>query len=173
MRKSIKIHVIMLRAAAALLILVLITSSIISGRYARYVTTTSGSAEARVAKFVVTQSILHEHERIDQTQTVSMPTIKPGETVQIDIEVLHDTETSVRDIVNIKSLYDNLPLTFSVQEAGTVHSDSATFEAVYLPGNFTKKKYEALITWAPGSNDVDYIGMVDMLVITVTSEQVD
>lgn len=170
MRKSIKIHVIVLRAAAALLILVLITSSIISGRYARYVTTTSGSAEARVAKFVVTQSILHEG--INQTQTVSMPTIVPGGKVQIDIEVLHDTETSVRDIVNIESLYGNLPLTFSVQEAETVKSDSATFEAVYLPGNFTKK-YEALITWKPGSNDVDYIGMVDMLVITVTSEQVD
>lgn len=165
-----KLHVIMLRTAGVLLSLVLLTSSIVSGRFARYVTSAESSANARVAKFVVTQSI--SSKKTGQTQTIPMPEIKPGETVTIDIVVEHDIETTVCNTIEINSMYDNLPLTFRIQEAGTTDTAEVPFTAVYGPGTYTKN-YTANITWTPGSNDLEYIGMVDLLIITVTSEQVD
>jgi len=165
-----KLHVIMLRTAGVLLSLVLLTSSIVSGRFARYVTSAESSANARVAKFVVTQSI--SSKKTGQTQTIPMPEIKPGETVTIDIVVEHDIETTVCNTIEINSMYDNLPLTFRIQDAETAGAGEALFTAVYGPGAFTKT-YNASITWVSDNNDLDYIGMVDLLVITVTSEQVD
>ena len=169
-RGKLELHTIVLRLAAVLLSLVLITTGMVSGRYARYVTSASGSDSARVAKFTVTQSILQGET--DLAQTIPMPEIKPGETVIIDVVVEHDTEVAVRNTVDVQSLYSNLPLTISVQEKETLSSQSSNFSAEYRPGTFTKE-YEAAITWVRGSNDVDYIGMVDLITITVTSEQVD
>ena len=169
-RGKLELHTIVLRLAAVLLSLVLITTGMVSGRYARYVTSASGSDSARVAKFTVTQSILQGET--DLAQTIPMLEIKPGKTVIIDVVVEHDTEVAVRNTVDVQSLYSNLPLTISVQEKGTETSGSSTFTATYGPGTF-KKEYEAAITWVRGSNDVDYIGMVDLITITVTSEQVD
>ena len=48
-----KPHVILLRLAAVLLILVMLTGSMTTGRYGRYFTSASGSDSARVAKFAV------------------------------------------------------------------------------------------------------------------------
>ena len=169
-RGKLELHTIVLRLAAVLLSLVLITTGMVSGRYARYVTSASGSDSARVAKFTVTQSILQGET--DLAQTIPMPEIKPGDTVVINIVLEYDTEVAVRNTIDVQSLYSNLPLTISVQEKGTETSGSSIFTAAYGPGTF-KKEYEAAITWVRGSNDVDYIGMVDLIIITVTSEQVD
>ena len=49
---------VMMRAASVLLIMVLLTSSVISGTFAKYVTEATGSDTARVAKFgVVVEAI--------------------------------------------------------------------------------------------------------------------
>ena len=169
-KKKFDFHIFVMRLAAILLSLVMLTSGMVSGRYARYVTSAAGSDSARVAKFTVTQEILQGGT--DLTQTIPIPEIKPGETVTIDVEVEHNSEVAVRSTVEAKSLYHNLPLTICVQEKGTQNSGSSQFSAVYGPGTFTKE-YEAAITWARGSDDLVYIGMVDLITITVTSEQVD
>ena len=44
----------MMRLASALLVAVLLTTSVISGTYAKYITENTGSDEARVAKWGVT-----------------------------------------------------------------------------------------------------------------------
>ena len=169
-KRKFDFHIFVMRLAAVLLSLVMLTTGLVSGRYARYATSETGSDSARVAKFTVTQSILQGET--DLTQTIPMPEIKPGDTVVINIVLEYDTEVAVRSTVDVQSLYSNLPLTISVQEKGTLSSQSSNFSAEYRPGTFTKE-YEAAITWVQGSNDVDYIGMVDLITITVTSEQVD
>ena len=79
MNENRKPHAIVLRAAAVLLILVLFTTSIVSGRYARYTSSATGHDSARVAKFRVTE------EGIDgQMIKVS---IAPGQTVKHEIIV--------------------------------------------------------------------------------------
>lgn len=167
---KIQLHTVVLRLAAVLLSLVLLTSGIVSGRYARYVTSATGSDSARVAKFTLTQSILYEGT--DLKTSIPMPEIKPGETVTISLLVDHDTEVAVRNTIKLESTYSNLPLSFRVKEKGTEDTGSAPFAAVYGPGTFTVE-YEAAITWNPGLDDTDYIGMVDLITITVISEQVD
>ena len=51
MRKQIKPHVFVLRLAAVLLILVMLSTSMLAGRYARYASTATGGDSARVIRF--------------------------------------------------------------------------------------------------------------------------
>lgn len=48
-----KLHVIVLRFTAVLLVLVMISTSMVAGRYARYTSTATASATARVAKYEI------------------------------------------------------------------------------------------------------------------------
>lgn len=51
-----KPHVIVLRLAAVLLVLVMLSTSMVAGRYARYTSTVTASDSARVAKYEITVS---------------------------------------------------------------------------------------------------------------------
>lgn len=51
MTENRKPHMIVLRLAAVLLVLVMLSTSMVAGRYARYVTTATASDSARVAKY--------------------------------------------------------------------------------------------------------------------------
>lgn len=51
-----KPHVIVLRLAAVLLVLVMLSTSMVAGRYARYTATATASDSARVAKYEITFS---------------------------------------------------------------------------------------------------------------------
>ena len=51
-----KTHVIALRAAAVLLLLVLMSTSIVSGRFARYASSATASSSARAAKYDISVS---------------------------------------------------------------------------------------------------------------------
>lgn len=51
-----KPHVIVLRLAAVLLVLVMLSTSMVAGRYARYTSTATASDSARVAKYEITVS---------------------------------------------------------------------------------------------------------------------
>jgi len=55
MRKNRMLHVIVLRLAAVLLILVMFSASLLAGRYARYTSTISGSDSTKVPRFSVTE----------------------------------------------------------------------------------------------------------------------
>lgn len=169
-RGKLELHTIVLRLAAVLLSLVMLTTGLVSGRYARYVTSASGSDSARVAKFTVTQSILQGET--DLTQTIPMPDIRPGETVPVTVKIDHDTEVAVRNTITVENVYSNLPLTFRIAETGTTGSDGSTLAVEYGPGTF-EKEYVISVTWVSDGNDLNYIGMVDLLTITVTTEQVD
>lgn len=173
MSENRKLHVIMLRTAAVLLFLVLLSTGMVAGRYARYVSSSSGEDLARVAKFTVSQSVLLGET--DLTETIPVPEIKPGDTVEFFIKVEHDTETAVRNTIEVTNLYGNLPLTFSLQETGTTQPLSVSpFVFDYGPGTFTKD-YTLFIHWpeSQDESDTDYIGMVDLLSISITSEQID
>ena len=73
MTENRKAHVIVLRAAAVLLILVMLSTSMVAGRYARYTSSASGNDSARVAKFRVTES--------GDLKTTFIVKISPGKSV--------------------------------------------------------------------------------------------
>lgn len=167
MEKKWNIHTVIPRLAAVLLMLVLVTTSMVTGRYARYTTASTGSDSARVAKFVVSQSIRVKDEPVTQSLSMPSPEIKPGETVTYIVEVKMDTEMAVRNTITFENTYDNLPLVYQIAGSG---GDTYTDDC--QPGTYTKT-YEASVTWPLDQNNVQYIGMVDLLNITVTSEQID
>ena len=87
MNENRKIHGIVLRAAAVLLVMVLLTTGVVSGRYARYVTTVSNSDSARVAAFVfdVTEQELGWQLNLDSLK-------KPGDQQSFAFTVTNATE---------------------------------------------------------------------------------
>ena len=158
MNENRKPHAIVLRAAAVLLILVLFTTSIVSGRYARYTSSATGHDSARVAKFRVTE------EGIDgQMIKVS---IAPGQTVKHEIIVHNDSEVAIAYSVIADNKHQNLPLTISVSDGKTTGS-SVTLD----PG--VTKTVNLQIYWDETKNEDKYIGMVDTIHLVLTAAQID
>lgn len=158
MSENRKPHVIALRTAAVLLILVLMTTSIVSGRYARYASSATGRDTARVAKFQVTE----EGFTGDPIKVL----ISPGETAKHQISVHNDSEVTVECSVAAVSEYENLPLTFSVGD-GTSTGTTAILE----PGQ--TKLVNLQVYWDENETSDHYIGMVDLVHLTLTVAQVD
>lgn len=158
MRENRKPHVIALRTAAVLLILVLFTSSIVSGRFARYTSSATGHDGARVAKFLVTEEgVAGEMIKVR---------ISPGETAKHQITVRNDSEVTIEYAVSALSEYENLPLSFSIADEG-----SAGPAAVLAPGQ--TKTVNLQIHWDESENSDRYIGMVDLVHLTLTAAQLD
>ena len=149
------IHVIVLRTAVVLLVLVCLSTAMVTGRYARYFSSASSEDSARVAKFDVTASST-------ATQLVSIP-IQPGETVKKFFTVENKSEVALELHFQVSNKYNNLPLTFQ-----------NLVSAVIAPGGEENIPLE--ITWAAETDadkDDDYIGKVDLLEISVQAVQVD
>ena len=151
-----KLNLILMRTVAVLLILVMLSTSMVAGRYARYVSTASGSDSARVAKFLVTST--------GELKTFTNITIVPGATVTKTLEVVNDSEVTVECDFAVKNYYNNLPLTFTCQ--GT---DGAG--KVIAPGG--TGKIDLLISWPASANSDSNIGKVDLIEITLSAVQVD
>lgn len=139
-------------AALVLLMLTMISIHMTSGLYARYVSSASGEDSARVAKFDVSVSDAYG-------QTVSVP-IQPGEEAEKYFTVTNKSEVAVSLKFAVTSKYSNLPLQF-------LHEVSAAV----APGE--TKNVPLLITWPAAESDDKYIGMVDLLEISVQVVQVD
>lgn len=76
---------VMMRVASLMLVMVLMTSSVISGTFAKYVTSGTGSDTARVAKFGVEvtangEMFLKNYEKTDGTYTLGTNTVESSDT---------------------------------------------------------------------------------------------
>ena len=74
------------------------------------------------------------------------------------------------------------PLKFTLNPVSGTNTPSVTFEkyengisinsARQIPGEHTDK-YSLNIVWEPGENDLEFIGMVDYITVSVTATQID
>lgn len=165
-----KINSILMRTVAALLMLVLVTSSMVSGRYARYVTTATYEDSARVAKFniVETKNAFFTH----------IPAkISPGEATEY-ISVRNYSEVAVEFTIKVESLYDNIPLKFQIREGDAVlaesekANDNLIFSGQIGPGQ-KEREYQLVIVWPIAADNIDYCGRVDLIQVTMNAAQVD
>lgn len=170
-KRKFDFHIFVMRLAAVLLSLVMLTTGVVSGRYARYVTSATGSDSARVAKFTVTQQSITRGETEDLTETIPMPLILPGESHTVNIAIAHDAEVAVNNIIEVSST-NNLPLQFSVSDRSSQQVLGNPASEYFAPGIHTKE-YTVTISWPDTTNAQAYIGMVDLLTIKVTTQQVD
>lgn len=158
MNENRKPHAIVLRAAAVLLILVLFTTSIVSGRYARYTSSATGHDSARVAKFHVTESgAVGEKLKVE---------LCPGQTEEREIIVHNDSEVAIAYTVIPDNKHQNLPLTISIRDGTTTGS------SVTLDPDENKTLY-LQIYWDATKNEDKYIGMVDTIHLILTAAQID
>lgn len=160
----------MLRVASVLLVLVLFSTSIVTGHLARYVTTATGSDSSRIAAFNLTQSGVSEQD--------FMTSIAPGNMEIRTIEVQNLSEVAMHYTIQLINESYNLPhLTFSMlgedeygTSAGTFDPNTLTFEDS-LPANSDKRYIRLKTIW----NDTDPANAekVDWIRILLTAEQID
>lgn len=163
-----KLNSILMRTAAVLLMLVLVTSGMVSGRFARYVTTATYEDGARVAKF----NIVEEGSFFTQLQT----DIAPGVTQEM-ITVKNYSEVAVEFTITVDNVYHNIPLDFEVKDgdATLAKSENAdgtvTFTGNIGPGQ-QSKSFRLNLIWT-GDDSINYIGRVDLIRVTLDAVQID
>lgn len=167
-RKTFDYPSILPRLLAVLLFLVLMTSSMVSGRYARYVTEVSGQDDARVANFRITQDVRHNAQTWSETMMLDLV---PGEDVTITFKVVNDSEVAVQNIVTLTNTTGNIPLMFQIGET-TKQEGSVSGSDVMEPGA-SEQTYTATVSMPEGEDALPYIGMVDLITLTLVSEQID
>lgn len=179
MTENRKAHVIVLRVAAVLLILVMLSTSMVAGRYARYVSSADAEDKAHVAAFVfdVNDTVGHY---------INLTNIrKPGDSAIYQFSITnHNGKTSeVSESYSlIMELRGSLPLicnlaggdnivldgknTGVASQAGSQHTLAASVES--------NVDYVLTVTWPEEENDIEYsrAGLSE-LVLTILAQQVD
>lgn len=148
--------------AGVLLCLTLFSAHLTSGLYARYITTASGEDGARVAIFDITDDGAYFSDQL-------LVESAPGEEVYKPIRVINNSEVTVAYVVTITNTTGNIPYLFSVDESTPV-SGVCTVTCQLAPG--AEKLVEISASWSV-DGALEYMGMVDLVKITIVAQQVD
>lgn len=165
------IHVVLMRLVCVLLMLVLVTTGMVSGQLARYVTRATGTDTARVAKFSITQEGT-------LTESFTLP-IAPGGSIQRTVTVTNDSEVAVNYRIAVSNPEDNLPLEFSAVDSEnnplpiTGSGNAVELTGFLEPGSAVSETYTLTIRWKAGQTDDFYAGKVDLIRVTLIAEQAD
>lgn len=171
-----KVNILMC-TVAVLLCATLFSMHLVSGLYARYTVSSSGSDGARVAAFSIKQegTIFQDIEA----------DVIPGTTKSAELTITNDSEVKMEYTLTVTNVTGNLtPLKFTLAPADA-NTPSVTTEkyengisinsACQIPGEHTDK-YILNIVWEKSENEDDdlaFIGMVDYITVSVTATQVD
>lgn len=147
--------------ACVLLCLTLVSIHFTSGLYARYTSADAGVDSGRIAKF----DIKHSHYSFSEDLVLALA---PGTHVT-EIEVYNKSEVTVDYTIMIENVTCNIPLQFQVDEGAVT---SGLFTGSYTIPMDSVYKYDLKIIW-PVEDALAYMGMVDLLRITVNTVQKD
>lgn len=158
-----KLSGILMRMAAVLLALVLFSTALVSGRYARYTSSASGSDSAKVAKFLI------EEEGGIFGSEVFTCDLAPGETEKASITVKNKSEVAVNYTLSAATTYQLLPLQYTVTYDG--QTNPAPFTCALAPGQTAALTLN--IIWPEDAVDAAYSGKVDTVELTLQAVQID
>lgn len=147
--------------AAILFCLTLFSFYLCGGLYARYTTSDSGEDAARVARFDVSEDGAYFSENL-LIETV------PGR-VEREIVVTNNSEVAVAYTVTIKNTTKNIPYSFSVDGSEPMPNECTV--TCYLKPNSTES-ISIVAEWAE-EGALKYMGMVDLITLTISAQQVD
>lgn len=142
------------RIGIALVVLLIFSFHLTGGLYARYYASGNGADEVSVAKFSFDSDNLSA-----QAQNISVSLI-PGESYSTTVKITNNGEVTLRYVVSLENLTDNLPIY------------DQTFALDTIPQGETRDVVWTL-TWPQDQNSVDSMGKLDVLRIVVSVEQVD
>lgn len=150
---------------AVLLCLVLISFWMMSNIYAKYSTQASGSDDARVAKFDITEAILDDNSVVSEELSFDLA---PGEKKLYEVQVTNESEVAVEYSISAESRYNNLPLKIEMLD-----KNQKTIEKDYLSANEkSPSTYYIKVSW-PKEQSEDYMGRTDLLVIALKAVQIN
>ena len=147
--------------ACILFCLTLFSCHLCGGLYARYTTTASAGDSARVARFDVSEDCASFDD------TFMIETV-PG-TTEREIFVKNDSEVAINYIVTIENTTQNIPVTFSVN--GSEPALDKCVATFYMEPMSTNQVVIKAIWSDEGA--LEYMGMVDLIKLSIRAEQVD
>ncbi len=171
---------IFLQVASALLVLVLLAASLMSGILARYTTTMSGTAGAPVANYAFDFSVTNSAE---QTATIDISDISatnPQKVYTITVTNTKDGKTAdVTQTCNIDvELVGTVPISYTVELQNEGNSNYTTANSVNLPAaTSTTRSFRLTVKYdeskfVSGVNAEIY-NDISVLTVRVNAEQVD
>ena len=147
--------------ACVLLCLTLFSIHLCSGLYARYTTVATSSDGARVARFDVSQ------EGAVLNKTLLIESV-PGITKQT-IYVENNSEVKVAYRVTVRNTTGNIPFAFSVNNSEPVEG-MCSVVCELEPNSRSTITIEAI--WSE-EGALQYMGMVDLIELSIRAEQMD
>ncbi len=144
---------VMMRAASALLVAVLLTTSAISGTFAKYTTSTTGSDSARVAYWGFKQDATITFNLFDKTYNNAAG----DKTVEAAVDVIAPGTSSETSFA------------FGYAKNGAIAAPEVAYELTVTPnitGNYTALDNNPNFKWilqAPGAAAVEYNKVADLL----------
>lgn len=173
-----------LRAAAVLLCLALASTYLLSGLYARYTTSATGTDEARVAVFGSSESVT-----LDSGDGL-LASMIPGNSITYTITVSNAQGNRISEVAQSYNVEvetaGNLPLSFALSEngKGAITESSATSSAFsihtfaaddmhFAAGDSQSKTYQLTVTWPADKIDAKYANVPDFIQVNVNASQID
>ena len=171
---------VMMRAASLLLILTLLSSAVVAGRYARYTTSSSANDAARVAGFVLSLKNGANSKILDLSGIQ-----KPGDSKTYTFTVTNNSGGFVSEVAESYTLtmavngsmpltlkLNNVDLTRTVQDTANA-ADAAT--VTYAASVQSSVTYTLTATWPNNETDPKYANgsAVGEVVLTLTGGQID
>ncbi len=160
-----------MRMAMLLLCLVLMTTSMLSGFYAKFTATADSGDSARVAQYA-----FEVQQGSSKMLTLDLTELDlPGDCQEVIFDVTNlDSEVGTEYEVAY-SLTGNLPLTHSI--SGTKNDTPGTLWTSGSKGSFPaaaqcRHTYTLTLEWPSHEKDAAYSWEVDQLTITVTAQQI-
>lgn len=158
-----------MRLAAVLLCLTLLSLYLLCGMYARYTSQDSGGDSARVAKFNVSESdSLQRH-----TYAVE---ITPDTSENLEVQITNSSETSVKYILEFL-VEGNLPITITPDTNGAGNTlnqqnpNAWIWETTKASNLNTTETYNFNLSLS--NKSYMYSGGIERIILTLTVEQVD
>lgn len=148
-------------AACILFCLTLLSMHFTGGLLARYTASGSGSDNARVARFEVTE------DTCELSKDLVIPFV-PGEH-ESKIEVVNASEVAINYTVTVENVTGNIPFQIKQGEGNAIVGKS---EVTYSMPTDSKATCDIKIIWDAAGADA-YVGMVDLIRVTVKAEQID
>lgn len=179
MQQTEKNRSLVLRIAAVLLCLILISLWMLGDMYARYTTDKDGSDGARV-------SIFGHNETITVPDSL-LQGLVPGDSRTYTLTVDNGKGKEVSEVSQKYSIEvataGNLPLTYTLTENGTKvgsfsESDAASHTFTDSSMAFSAAKagshtYTLTVSWPGDQNSIDLSGLPDYIQVNINVEQVD
>ena len=147
--------------ACVLFCLMLFSFHLCGGLYAKYTSGAFGEESARVAKFDVSEDGAYFSENL-------LIEVIPG-SIERSITVVNNSEVVVTYTVTIENTTQNIPYTFSVSGSTPIKDKCSV--VCYLEPNSTNN-ITIVATWSE-EGALKYMGMVDLITLTISAQQVD